>query len=36
MTGRLTGDSATGEWRASAFSAGGGAGTFTMRRHEPR
>jgi hypothetical protein len=36
MAGRLTGDSAAGEWSASAFSAGGGAGTFTMRRHEPR
>jgi hypothetical protein len=37
MAGTLAGDSATGAWRAAAFSAGGGAGTFRMhrRRAEP-
>ncbi|HET7189153.1 MAG TPA: hypothetical protein VFI52_13450 [Gemmatimonadaceae bacterium] len=35
MAGRLVDDSAAGDWRASAFSAGGGAGRFAMhRRHE--
>ena len=32
MAGTLAGDSAAGEWRASAFSAGGGAGSFRMHR----
>lgn len=32
MAGRLVDDSAAGDWRASAFSAGGGAGRFTMHR----
>lgn len=32
MAGRLTDDSAVGDWRASAFSAGGGAGRFAMHR----
>ena len=32
MAGVIAGDSAVGEWRAAAFSAGGGAGTFRMRR----
>jgi len=32
MTGRLVDDSAVGDWRAAAFSAGGGAGRFAMRR----
>ena len=35
MAGRLVDDSAVGDWRASAFSAGGGAGRFAMhRRHD--
>ena len=34
MTGMLDDDSATGEWRAAAFSAGGGAGHFTMHRRQ--
>ena len=34
MTGTLDDDSATGEWRAAAFSAGGGAGHFTMHRRQ--
>jgi hypothetical protein len=33
MSGTLTGDSASGVWSAYAFSAGGGAGRFVMRRH---
>lgn len=32
MAGRLVDDSAAGDWRASAFSAGGGAGRFAMHR----
>lgn len=32
MAGRLADDSAIGDWRASAFSAGGGAGRFAMHR----
>ena len=32
MAGQLTDDSVVGDWRASAFSAGGGAGHFSMRR----
>lgn len=32
MAGRLVDDSAAGDWRASAFSAGGGSGRFTMHR----
>ena len=34
MTGTLDDDSASGEWRAAAFSAGGGAGHFTMHRRQ--
>jgi hypothetical protein len=34
MAGRLTADSAAGVWHASTFSSGGGAGSFTMRRHD--
>ena len=35
MAGRFVNDSASGDWRASAFSAGGGAGRFAMhRRHD--
>ncbi|NUR54913.1 MAG: hypothetical protein HOQ29_10725 [Acidobacteria bacterium] len=36
MAGRLAGDSASGEWHASAFSSGGGAGSFTMHRRVPQ
>jgi hypothetical protein len=32
MSGTVVGDSATGRWLASSFSAGGGAGGFRMRR----
>jgi len=32
MAGRLVDDSVVGDWRASAFSAGGGAGRFAMHR----
>jgi hypothetical protein len=32
MVGTIAGDSAAGVWRATAFSAGGGGGSFTMRR----
>lgn len=32
MAGRLSDDSAAGDWRASAFSAGGGSGRFRMHR----
>lgn len=34
MAGQLTDDSVVGDWRASAFSAGGGAGHFSMRRRK--
>lgn len=33
MTGLVNADSAWGVWSASSFSAGGGAGSFVMRRH---
>jgi hypothetical protein len=37
MRGMIGGDSARGTWSAQAFSAGGGAGRFVMRRHlDPR
>lgn len=32
MAGRLVDDSAAGDWQASAFSAGGGSGRFSMHR----
>lgn len=34
MTGTISDDDAAGQWRASAFSAGGGAGRFIMRRRQ--
>ena len=34
MTGTISDDSAAGQWRASAFSAGGGAGRFIIRRRQ--
>jgi hypothetical protein len=34
MAGLLAGDSAAGVWQATAFSAGGGSGRFTMRRRD--
>jgi hypothetical protein len=33
MAGVFAGDSASGVWNARAYSAGGGAGRFVMRRH---
>jgi hypothetical protein len=33
MAGTIAEDSASGEWSARAYSAGGGAGRFVMRRH---
>ena len=33
MEGAFSADSAWGRWSARAYSAGGGAGTFVMRRH---